>query len=124
MKELSLKQKAFCDYYLETMNATEAYMKAYEVDYESANSAAAKLLQKEEIKEYIANRLKQIDNKNIATIEEIMIFLTRVMRGDIRAPIRERLKAAELLGKRYSMFTEKVEVNGDMELNVNIKVVE
>ena len=33
---------------------------------------------------------------------------------------KERLKAAELLGKRYALFTEKVEMDADMDLNITI----
>lgn len=33
---------------------------------------------------------------------------------------KERLKAAELLGKRYGLYTEKVDVATDMDLNITI----
>ena len=33
---------------------------------------------------------------------------------------KERLKAAELLGKRYGVFTDKVDVDADLELNINV----
>ena len=33
---------------------------------------------------------------------------------------KERLKAAELLGKRYALFTDKVETDVDMDLNITI----
>ena len=87
-----------------------------------------------EVRSYIDEQLEQIHNENIADTTEIMMYLTKVMRGKSSATVvvvegngdgyssartmekepdeRERLKAAELLGKRYGMFKDTVNVEG------------
>jgi PBSX family phage terminase large subunit len=106
---LTEKQKRFCDYYLETGNATEAAIKAgYSKKY--ANTNANKLLQNTTIKPYIKQRLQQMDEERIAKPEEVLKYLTGVMRGEIKdqfdldAPLQERTRAAEALAKRYRLY--------------------
>lgn len=124
MAKLSPKQKAFADYYIETGNATEAYKKAGYKNYKSAGVEASKTLKNPKIKEYIDLRMKEIESKRIATGEEVLQYLTKVMRGeerdqfDLDASLQDRTKAAELLGKRYSLFTEKVQVEGSAVVQI------
>lgn len=133
--KLTEKQKRFADYYIETGNATEAAVRAgYSKKY--ANTNASKLLQNTTLKSYIDERLKQMDEKRVATAEEVMKYLTSVMRGETQSEVvvvenvgdfmseartmnkapdeKERLKAAELIGKRYGIWTDKqnIEVQG------------
>lgn len=133
--KLTEKQKRFADYYIETGNATEAAVRAgYSKKY--ANTNASKLLQNTTLKSYIDERLKQMDKKRVATAEEVMKYLTSVMRGETQSEVvvvenvgdfmseartmnkapdeKERLKAAELIGKRYGIWTDKqnIEVQG------------
>jgi phage terminase small subunit len=130
--KLTEKQKAFCDYYIELGNATEAATKAGYSE-KTARFIGAENLTKPNISEYIEERLKEIESKRIADAKEVMEYLTAVMRGDVeeevvvvenvgdytsearkikkQVGVRERNKAAELLGKRYSMFTEKVNLD-------------
>ena len=83
MKELTSRQKAFADYYLELGNATEAARRAgYKGN--NLNRVASENLTKLGIKQYIEERQKQIDSKRSATIEEVMRFYTAVMRGKLR----------------------------------------
>lgn len=126
MDKLTPKQKAFADYYIELGNATEAAKRAgYSDKYTNTN--ANKLLQNTTIKQYISERMKQIESKRIATAEEVLRYLTSVMRGeerdqfDLDASLQDRTKAAELLGKRYKLFTEKMEIEGG-EKGVTIKL--
>lgn len=112
MDKLTEKQKRFCDYYLETGNATESAIKAgYSKKY--ANTNASKLLHNTSIKPYIDKRLKQMDDERIAKPEEVLKYLTGVMRGetkdqfDLDASLQDRTKAAELLAKRYRIFDSK-----------------
>lgn len=133
MARLTPKQKAFCDYYIETGNATEAYKKArYSV--KSDNAAAVeghKLLRNPKIKSYIADRMAQKEKERIASQDEVLQFLTQVMRGEVteatpiimkdewemveKEPnIRDRVKAAEQLGKRYSLWTDNLNVDGNI----------
>ncbi|AVX31814.1 phage terminase small subunit [Carboxydocella thermautotrophica] len=131
--KLTEKQKAFCDYYIEMLNATESYKRAgYKVKSEdAANAAASRMLRNVKVRKYIEERMKQKESERIASQDEVLEFLTRVMRGqeteevvgftesgpvkEKKAPsTKDRVKAAELLGKRYALFTEKVNVSGNM----------
>lgn len=125
MDKMTIKQKAFCDYYIETGNATEsAIMAGY--SRKSARFVGSENLTKPYIKAYIDERLKQIESSRIAKPEEILKYLTKVMRGeekdqfDLDAPLNERTRAAELLGKRYRLFTDKIEVEG----SVGVKIID
>lgn len=117
---MSEKQKAFADYFIACGNATEAAVKAgYSEKY--AGSNADKLLKNTKVSEYIEQRLKEIASERIADATEVMEYLTRVMRGEekdqfeLDAPLSERTRAAELIGKRYRLFTDKVELDGKVE---------
>lgn len=125
---MSLKQQRFADEYIISGNATQAAVKAgYSSKY--ANTNASKLLQNTTIKSYIDERLAQLASDKIATQEEVLTYLTSVMRGetqeqtlcsigelgqeviDIDVGAKDRIKAAELLGKRFMMWTEKVKTD-------------
>ncbi|HBF0402727.1 TPA: terminase small subunit [Clostridioides difficile] len=130
MADLTEKQKRFCDYYIETGNATEAYKKAYKNNNQrTSESNGSRLLSNDKVKNYIDERLKQIESKRIADAKEVMEYLTKILRNQEQeevvivsengpeiikkdVSIRDRNKAAELLGKRYRLFTDKVEVEG------------
>jgi phage terminase small subunit len=139
--KMTLKQQLFCDEYLIDLNATQAAIRAgYSKKY--ANTNASKLLQITTIKEYIAARMAEKESKLIADQDEVLKYLTSVMRGESQSSVvvvesngdyctkaremqkspdeKERLKAAEMLGKRYGLYTEKVEQQVDMELNIKI----
>ena len=122
------KQKHFADEYIISGNATGAAVKAgYSSKY--ANTNASKLLQNTAIKSYIDERLAQLASEKIATQEEVLSYLTSVMRGetqeqtlisigelgqtitDIDVGAKDRIKAAELLGKRHRLWTDKVEAD-------------
>ncbi|ABS23179.1 terminase small subunit [Bacillus cytotoxicus] len=125
--KLTPKQQAFCDYYIETGNATEAARKA---GYKgrNLNRIASENLSKLVIQQYIEERMAEKDEERVASQDEILEFLTKVMRGEMteQVPVgqgegyfelqdkdtyvKDRVKAAELLGKRYMMWTEKKEV--------------
>ncbi|MED4979384.1 terminase small subunit [Geobacillus stearothermophilus] len=124
--KLTPKQKAFADYYIELGNAEEAARKAGYSDA-TARGHAHKLLQNVAIRQYLDERIAEKDSKQIAKQDEILSFLTQVMRGEVteRIPIvgkdlfevvdntpsiKDRVKAAELLGKRYALWTEKQQV--------------
>ncbi len=130
--KLTIKQKAFADAYIELGNATQAAIKAG-YSKKTANRIGAENLTKLVIKNYINERLKEIEDSRIADAKEVLKYLTSVLRGESETEAyidgvkvkkkpdeKERLKAAELLGKRYSIFTDKVEA--DIEANINIEV--
>ena len=133
MTRLTEKQRRFADYYIETGNCTEAAIKAgYSKNY--AKAQAHKLLENVGIKNYIDKRLKELEEKRVASATEVMQLLTSAMRGELEEEVvvvesvgdycseakiikkqigaKDRIKAAELLGKRYRLFTDKLEVKG------------
>ena len=138
------KQKRFCDEYLIDCNATRAYKAVYQnvKSDETAKSAASRLLTNVNVKKYIDERMEELHNEKTADAQEVIEYLTSVLRGESTAQEivvegtgdgcseartmekspseKERLKAAELLGKRYSLFTDKVETDVDMDLNITI----
>lgn len=126
MKSLTLKQQRFADEYIRTGNAYQSAISAgYSKNY--ANKNTTKLLGNVGIKSYIDKRLEELKKESIAEQDEILQYLTSVMRGEMKEQIlvgqgmgyqeidsmdvgaKDRIKAAELLGKRYRMWTEKVE---------------
>lgn len=136
--KLTIKQRKFADYYIECGNATEAAIKAG-YSKNSARFIAAENLAKPLIKEYIEQVMAIKDAERIANQDEILAFLTSVMRGEVMEQVpllngdgyqkletldatqpRDRIKAAELLGKRHAMWTEKQQVDGDMSVNIVI----
>lgn len=139
MEKLSIKQKRFADEYIISGNAEEAAIIAgYSKKYARGN--AYKLVANSGIKTYIEERLKELDDKQIAKQEEVLQYLTSVMRGELEEEVlygigdgvqstrhievgaKDRLKAAELLGKRYRLFTDKVELDADVDMELNVKV--
>lgn len=130
MSELNEREKAFADYYIESLNAEQSAIRAgYSKRYARGN--AHKLVARSGIKKYIDERLKEISDKRIAKAEEVLEYLTRVIRdeedeevvvtvnsGDYQSEVqkvkkeisaKDKIKAAELLGKRYRLFTDKIE---------------
>ncbi len=118
---MTAKQKRFCNEYLIDCNATQAAIRAG-YSAKTAYSVGQRMLKNVEVKKYIDEQFEKLKNDNIADTQEIMEYLTSVMRGEQKeqvplmyydkqileeksASIKERLKAAELLGKRYGLFT-------------------
>lgn len=103
--KLTPKQKKFCDEYLKLGNATQAAKNAGYSE-KTAYRTGADNLKVPHILDYINARQEQIASKDIADIEEIMKYLTDVMRGkikdqfDLDASLSERTKAAQELLKR------------------------
>ena len=127
---LNEKQKRFVKEYVVSLNATEAAKKAgYSV--KNARTQGTRMLANANIKKEIEKHLKNFEDKKIADTKEIMERLTRVLRGEeleekaltvmnidgttkiekieLKPQIKDKLKAAELLGKRYGLFTDKIE---------------
>ncbi|MBC2149504.1 terminase small subunit [Listeria booriae] len=138
MSRLTPKQHRFADEYIISGNATEAYKLAgYSVKNDnSAAVSASKLVRNAKVKAYIDNRLAELQSAKVADQQEVMEYLTAVMRGehkeqtlrglgegyqeidDIDVAASQRIKAAELIGKRYGIWTEKVDLTGTIEITV------
>lgn len=134
---LTEQQKRFADYYIETANATQSYIKAgYKARDKSAEVNASRLLSNAKVREYIDSKIAIKDEKRIAKQDEILEFLSDIMRGEVREefPIglgmgeqklvkkeldgKDRIKAAELLGKRYAMWTDKQEIDANAVVQI------
>ncbi|MEG1331323.1 MAG: terminase small subunit, partial [Eubacterium sp.] len=125
--------------YLIDLNGTRAYKVAYPKvkNDETASANASRMLRIAKVKTYINEQLEKMHNEKTADAQEVLEYLTAVLRGESKSEIvvvegigdgcssasrmekapdeKERLKAAELLGKRYSLFTDKVDVSGSLE---------
>jgi phage terminase small subunit len=133
---MNAKQKRFCDEYLIDCNATQAAIRAG-YSPKTAKQIGQENLTKPDLKKYIDEQLEQIHSEKTADAQEVLEYLTAVMRGehteqvlkligegvqtvtDIDVSARERLKAAELIGKRYGMFKDNVNVDLEPVVIVN-----
>lgn len=130
------KQQIFADEYLIDLNGTRAYKVAYPSCKKdaSARTGASKLLKTKKVEDYISIRLDELKTERTADAQEVMEYLTSVIRSESKSAVvviegcgdgvseakvvekppdeKERLKAAELLGKRHGLFTDKLEVSG------------
>jgi phage terminase small subunit len=138
--ELTDKQKLFCDEYLVDLNGTQAAIRAG-YSKNSARSMAAENLAKPNIRQYIDARMQEKEKELIADQDEVLKYLTNVLRGKSQSEIvvvenigdftsearliqkapdeKERLKAAELLGKRYNLFSDKMKVDVAMPVVIS-----
>ncbi|TYS91908.1 terminase small subunit [Rossellomorea aquimaris] len=130
------RQKRFADYYIELGVIEQAAIKAgYSERYARGN--AHKLVANVSIKKYIEEQMARKDAERIASQDEVLSFLTQVLRGEVteQVPItmkdywemadkepslKDRTKAAELIGKRYALFTDKQQ----LEANVGVTFVD
>lgn len=122
---MNARQKKFCDEYLIDCNATQAAIRAG-YSPKTAYSIGEENLKKPELKAYIDEQLELLHSKRTADAQEVLEYLTSVMRGehteqtlqlvgdgvqtitDIDVSAKERLKAAELIGKRYGIFKDNI----------------
>ena len=116
---MNVRQQKFCDYYLQSGNATDAAIKAGYSE-KTAYSIGQRLLKNVEIEKYNAEHQQKAHKERIATAEEILEFLSDTVRDD-EVGRKDRLKAAELLGKRYALFTDNVSMaNEGVTVYVNL----
>ena len=127
--KLSERQKRAADFFIELGNKSQALLKA---GY-SKNSFS--IFENDSVKEYIEERLKLLDEERIASAREVMTYLTAVMRGEEKEqvvvvegegdgitsveksiPAKDRIKAAELLGKRFGIYTDKIKASGNVSI--------
>lgn len=115
-EKLTEKQKRFIDYYIETGNATEA-CKLAGYKGKNLNRLGSENLSK--LGKFIKTKLDEKEKQRIASQDEVLQYLTKVMRGEekdqfgLDASLQDRTKCAELLGKRYGTFIDKKEVSGE-----------
>lgn len=134
MVKLTVKQQRFADEYIRLGEITQAAINAgYSI--KSARTAGQANMRKHAIKDYIDDRLQELKKESIAEQDEVLQYLTAVMRGKVkdeallvvgdgdfgstverhekRSDTMGRTKAAELLGKRYAMWTDRQQIDGE-----------
>ena len=122
--KLTPKQKKFAEYYIKCGNATEAAKKAGYSE-KTAYAIGQENLKKPVISQYIAKRMEKQDKALIADADEVLKFFTDTMRGNIKdqfgldPALSDRIKAAELLGKRYRLFSDKVSIEGPVPVVIS-----
>lgn len=128
LSKLTIKQKRFVDEYIISGNATDAAIKAG-YSKRTAKSIGAENLTKPDIVNALREREKEIQSKKIAKQEEVLEYLTSILRNeqtqqtligvgkgvqaitDIELSAADKIKAAELIGKRFGMWTDKVDLD-------------
>lgn len=128
-----MKQQRFIDEYIISANATQAAIKAgYSKKY--ANTNANKLLQNTTIKSAIDKRNAEIQSEKTMDMKEVMERLTAIGRGEtseqqlsnkgevveVETKTSDRIRAMELIGKRYGAWLDKKEVNGNLDIDIGM----
>ena len=135
------KQKIFADEYIISLNATQAYKKAYPNVKKDAVAQAngSRLLSNAMVKAYIDEQLEKLQSERVADQQEVLEFLTSVMRGEVTEPllvldgegtqrlamvkpsVATRRSAAVDLCKCYGLFVDRQEIT---QRTIEIKVGE
>ena len=133
---MNARQRRFCDEYLIDCNATQAAIRAG-YSAKTAKQIGQENLTKPDLKAYIEAELERLHTEKTADAQEVLEYLTAVMRGqhteqtlqlcgdgcqeivDIEVATKERLKAAELIGKRYGMFKDGIDLGGALPVVIS-----
>ena len=121
---LTEKERIFADEYIKTTNATQSAIKAGYAE-NSASVTGSKMLRKPKVRQYIDAVMNERSKNTIATADEVLQYLSRVMNGEekdafgLDVSVADRTKAAELLGKRHMLFTEKVKLDAEIEIDIS-----
>lgn len=125
--KLTPKQQLFCDEYLIDLNATQAAIRAGYSE-KTAKEIGCENLTKPHIRDYIDARLNEKERSLIASQDDILQALTRILHGDERGTAlvgvgmgaqevsqvpptnSEKIRAAEILGKYHKLFTDRQEI--------------
>jgi len=134
--KLSKKHQLFAEEYLVDLNATQAAIRSG-YSAKTARQQGARLLSNANIQKYINDRLEQIKTERVADQQEVLEFFSKVMRGetkektlkytsigtqelvDVDVSMAQRQKAAENLGRYYTLFTDKVEVSTTISAKID-----
>lgn len=122
--KLTEKERIFADEYIKTTNATQSAIKAGYAE-NSASVTGSKMLRKPKVRQYIDAVMSERSKNTIATADEVLEYLTKVMNGEekdafgLDVSVADRTKAAELLGKRHMLFTDKVKLDAEIEIDIS-----
>lgn len=138
--KLTPKMKRFCEEYIIDCNATQAAIRA-NYSEKTAGSQGQRLLKNVEAKKYIKELFEEVKKDGILSATDILHYFSQVVKGESVAEVlvtlvnedgttraekikknpdeKERLKAAQLLGKRYALFTEKQEIKVELPVVIS-----
>lgn len=123
-QKLTKKERIFADEYVKTANGTQSAIAAGYSE-KTARSKASQLLTKVNVRQYIDAVMNERSKDTIATADEVLQYLSRVMNGEekdafgLDVSVADRTKAAELLGKRHMLFTDKVKLDAEIEIDIS-----
>ena len=134
MAKLSARKELFCLEYIRDGNAAQAAVRAG-YSPKQANSTGARLYANVRIRARIDELMADLQQEKIADAEEVLRYLTSVIRGEATEEVavgtsagteiitkhiggREQVKAAELLAKRYGLLTENVKLTGGLPVQI------
>lgn len=123
-QKLTKKERIFADEYVKTTNGTQSAITA-RYSEKTARSKASQLLTKVNVRQYIDAVMNERSKNTIATADEVLEYLTRVVRGEekdafgLDVSVADKTKAAELLGKRHMLFTDKVKLSAEVEIDIS-----
>ena len=123
-QKLTKKERIFADEYVKTTNGTQSAITAGYSE-KTASVTASKMLRKPKVRQYIDAIMDERSKDTIATADEVLEYLTRVVRGEekdafgLDVSVADKSKAAELLGKRHMLFTDKVKLSAEVEIDIS-----
>lgn len=136
---LTIKQEKFVQNIVKGMSQREAYKNSYNAKNmkdDTIDNKACNLFKQDKIRARYEELLKKIEDKTIMTAEERQIWLSKVVKGDIKITreyedeikeyepyMSDRLKAMDILNKMSGEYTQKIELENEKPFEVNIKVV-
>lgn len=136
-KKLTHKQILFSEEYIKTLNATQSYLKIHpNVKETSARVLGDKMLHNINVRNYIEERLRPYQEekekevkKAIADADEILEFITAVIRGEVKdqlgfeTSVKDRLTASKMLADRYRLFENPKESTNENDNAEEHKVI-
>lgn len=123
-QKLTKKERIFADEYVKTTNGTQSAITAGYSE-KTASVTGSKMLRKPKVRQYIDAVMNERSKNTIATADEVLEYLTRVVRGEekdafgLDVSVADKTKAAELLGKRHMLFTDKVKLSAEVEIDIS-----
>ena len=117
MEKLTAKQERFCTEYIIDLNATQAAIRAG-YSSKTANRIASENLSKPDIQRKIQELQQERAERTEITQDRVLkelagIGFAPITKGKIKAA--DKTKALELLGRHLGMFTDKLQIEGDIK---------
>lgn len=113
---MTAKQEAFAIEYLKDKNATQAAIRAG-YSKKTAASIAWELLERPDVKQFIGAKQEEALKNATVTVDGIVEQLKEIAANPLSKD-SDRIRALELIGKYLGMFTEKVEMKGQIDTAV------